>query len=185
MRKDVKCEALFVEAWVNGVLDASDARPFLLGFVAGQCEKVYLGACRAAMFRPAEAAREFVLECILQTAPVYGLLLERTGDELWVCRDEKVARSVALLSDIPRDSPAWHRARGELCGIPFPEIDPEYHLRPSPGSRAVIPRGACSSVLGSTQNAQQDGGGESSGGGGSDSVGTEGGGKGSEEEGKG
>ncbi len=34
--------------------DSEKIRIFAAGFVSGQAEKVYLGACRAAMFRPSQ-----------------------------------------------------------------------------------------------------------------------------------
>lgn len=107
---------------------------FAAGFVSGEAEKVYLGACRAAMFRPSDQEwAEKLLVIIEDVAARYGLLIEMLqtsrGSEIWLCRDEITATIVRTLPDMKENSGQWHEHRGYLCGVPIPELDFRFHER--------------------------------------------------------
>jgi hypothetical protein len=110
---------------------------FAAGFVSGQAEKVYLGACRAAMFRPSQDRHAMLLEIVKDVTERYGLLfVDDVGEkkEIWICRSEW-ANYVLGLINTPENSELWHQRRAFLCGIPHKEIDPEFHLREGHGER--------------------------------------------------
>ena len=46
---------------------------FAAGFASGQAEKIYLGACQAAMFRPSEERWDAVMEIVVKVRDRYGL----------------------------------------------------------------------------------------------------------------
>src|SRR4051812_16866114 len=72
---------------------------FARGFVAGASEKIYLGACRAAMFRPSEGRREMLLAAVRAVARVYGLVVVEpigVNAEIWICRPDAEPRVLAL-----------------------------------------------------------------------------------------
>ena len=106
---------------------------FYFGFYVGQAEKVYLGACRAAMFRPPSAALYRKAYPILQTvADLYELSFypHASMQEIWLLRDQTAVEVLeAVLTRSTPDSPIWHETRGRLCGVPMEEIDREYHTR--------------------------------------------------------
>lgn len=54
-------------------------RAFAAGFVTGQAEKVYLGACVAAMFRPSEDRLSLMRELLDDITPRYGLTVVWMG----------------------------------------------------------------------------------------------------------
>jgi hypothetical protein len=116
--------------------DPERMRLFAAGFMSGQAEKVYLGACQAAMFRPSAERREMALEILADLARRYGLAVVTTAvaGELWLCRPASVA-DIELLALILPDSPGWHIWRGLLCGVPPDEIDVQFHERPGHGQR--------------------------------------------------
>lgn len=112
-------------------------RAFAAGFVSGQAEKVYLGACRAAMFRPSQDRSGMIEEIIKDVCSRYGLgtiYPVGTENEFWICRLEW-ADDVELLRVITENSPQWHAHRAYLCGVPESEIDYEFHLRAGHGKR--------------------------------------------------
>ena len=54
------------------------------------------------------------------------------GHEIWIARPDGAAKLAELSALLDRDSkntPAWHRYRAELCGIPAEEVDENFHLR--------------------------------------------------------
>ena len=119
-------------------------RMFALGFVAGQAEKVYLGAASAAMFRPTSSVgREFLLTWVRAIAKQYGLhfrileYMDPDGEiteeilEYWVLRNDNSIWMFEAMKDrrIIPNSPAWHHCRGDLTGVPDREIDEGFHLR--------------------------------------------------------
>jgi hypothetical protein len=108
---------------------------FCYGFAAGQAEKVYLGVCNAAMFRPAKE-QDWYLSEIRVIAENFGLQLTvldsqtpDTPNEIWIHK-EPIGAWLAH----PMNSPEWHRLRAEACGIP--NYDPNYHMREGYGERA-------------------------------------------------
>lgn len=119
---------------------------FAAGFAAGEAEKVYLGACRAAMFRPSEEHRTWILRVAVKLVVVYGLevsLFERVeiNDEIWIHKPE-ARDELSQLSQMAANSPEWHTLRGRLCGIPDSNIDPKFHERKGYGERCddLIPK---------------------------------------------
>lgn len=124
--------------------NVSPAKHVYAGFIIGQMEKVYLGACPAAMFNvPLDdySLRAFVRD----VAPVYHLDLDGndyetctapTSREVWVWQHarpgvrQQVAKAKRLLtSEDPaeRNEQAAHVLRGMLCGIPLEQIDPHWN----------------------------------------------------------
>lgn len=116
---------------------------FAAGVICGQAEKVYLGACSAAMFRPSVGRYQFCYEAVLRATNIYGLILATlpchyAGEpcvEVWICRNEQASSAVHSLNGMKMNSEAWHATRAELTGIPAAEWDFEYHLRENHGMR--------------------------------------------------
>jgi hypothetical protein len=114
-------------------------RAFAAGFAAGQAEKVYLGACQAAMFRPSNDHFEWYYQEVKRIADAYGLETRvlssfqmETSHEIWIYR-EKTVVGMWMMQDI--NSPEWHQLRAQLCGIPADEVDVNYHLRSGYGEK--------------------------------------------------
>jgi hypothetical protein len=96
-----------------------------LGFLIGQAEKVYIGACRGCMTKDvslkAAAAR---------VAGVYGLTLADlhpetenvNSGELWIFRGVRLPFLGHAV-----DSPEWNLQRAAICGVPASEINLHYH----------------------------------------------------------
>lgn len=132
------CGPLFAEAlrsFVNLDSDRADkdVRLFVAGHMTGQAEKIYLGACTAAMFRPSPEYRGFALAALGKLSAIYGLevsVFERPeiADEIWLHIPEALTE-VGELSQLVINSPEWHAVRGRLCGIPENKIDPLFHER--------------------------------------------------------
>ncbi len=107
-------------------------RLFTYGFVAGQAEKVYLGACKAAMFRVGERWREMFFYVMERILLVYDLSMVFDGNEIWICRHQHAGLVNQMLA-MQTDSPLWHKARADLCGVPDDEVDVLFHLRQGAG----------------------------------------------------
>ena len=121
--------------------DPARNRDFAAGFVAGQAEKVYLGACLAAMFRPGSPeGMELLREVADRICAQYGLVHVRVMAELWICRPES-RTEVETLVGVEPNSSLWHCRRARLCGVPSEEVDLQFHLR----------KGATENVDGSLQ----------------------------------
>ncbi len=109
---------------------------FAAGHVSGQAEKVYLGACKAAMFRPQPDRHAWLLEVVQAIAGRYGLQVQcltymdggEIRNEIWISR-----QGVGKWLDYPVNSQQWHTLRGLVCGVPLGEIDGLFHLRPGYG----------------------------------------------------
>jgi hypothetical protein len=136
------CGPLYLEAltqYTDG--DPEKVRLFAAGFIHGQAEKVYLGACQAAMFRPSPERLEMVDTLAMDAANRYGLLMTYLPSvgEFWLCRDEAAFISVSehMLRMKP-NSPGWHHWRAWLCGIPNGEIDPRFHERKGYGESCDV-----------------------------------------------
>lgn len=132
------CGPLFAEAL--RFFASSDVSPdrthlFFAGHMTGQAEKIYLGACAAAMFRPSPEHRAFELLALAKLSAIYGLevsVFERPeiADEIWL-HHPSARGEVERLSQ-PRlvvNSPEWHEVRGVLCGVPANDIDHRFHER--------------------------------------------------------
>ena len=105
---------------------------FAVGFMAGQAEKVLLGACKAFMIRPAPDWWAWAKEAMMLVCAHYGmnLYISRDEGELWGCGNFSVLQHVhATLKCEEKNSPGWHQLRGILCGIPASALDQEYHQR--------------------------------------------------------
>ncbi|GEM_PF-5054693 len=132
--KKVSCSVILKELhdFYNPNQDPQRLKDFMRGFWAGEAEKVYLGACKAAMFRPDFEKHQWVRADIPTVASRYGLLHRffptSYGGESWIIRPQ-YERLVLTLAEFEEDSPAWHIWRARLCGIPDEEIDTEFHLR--------------------------------------------------------
>lgn len=103
-------------------------RVFAAGFVSGQAEKIYLGACAAAMFRPAKENLDLVLEIVEQVKGTYGLYSHQIDEEIWLFGVETIP-AIAVLANTVRETRAWHLIRGMLTGVPLRAIDYEFHKR--------------------------------------------------------
>lgn len=112
---------------------------FAAGVIAGQAEKVYLGTCAAAMFRPSTDRFDFCCEVVAQIATIYDLrwlpFSYGSTQEVWLLRDHRAEKSLRLIEGMEENSAGWHFARGTLVGIPAEEIDFSYHLRSGFGER--------------------------------------------------
>ena len=125
-------------------MDPEKIRLFAPGFVCGQCEKVFSGACQAAMFRPSLEYRYMVLRAVHVSCDVYGLLWDTLGPlgagEIWVRRLEGLVETrwqelCAMLADGRENTPGWHQLRAAMCGIPADRVDLAYHERKGSGKR--------------------------------------------------
>lgn len=103
---------------------------FAAGHVSGNAEKVYLGACRAAMFRPQPERHDRLFQIVSSVGHRYGLCVQSLPYELdgqiifeiWLSRG-----GVGEWLTHPVNSPDWHRIRGLACGVPLLEIDEEFN----------------------------------------------------------
>lgn len=118
-------------------IDPVKNRIFAAGFVSGQAEKVYLGACRAAMFRPSQDRYGDLIETAQDVADRYGLTVVAPigkKQEVWICRT-RWAGDVHMLNGLIEDTAEWHELRAWLCGVPDEEVDRVFHLRDGHGER--------------------------------------------------
>lgn len=107
------------------------ARVFAAGFISGQAEKIKLGACQAAMFRPSPERLDTIAETAHNVCQIYGLHTRIVDDEVWIYRLE-VAEMIDKLQDRPTlqvNSKEWHFIRGALTGVPATDIDYCFHER--------------------------------------------------------
>jgi hypothetical protein len=120
--------------------DEERIRLFTAGFITGQAEKIHLGACRAAMLRPALQHRELVRQILNYTCALYGLqweFLDSCG-EFWLFEDDyrahvdMIDQMAQRINERELTAYEWHDyhlERGRLCGIPITQIDGRYHER--------------------------------------------------------
>ena len=109
--------------------DKSLVPVFAAGFINGAAEKCYLGACRAAMFRPSEEWCLTVTLLAHSAAKRYGLMVAYgISGEVWIVRPEALDEWRAMRDTAP-NSRTWHTLRGLLCGIPAQDIDERFHER--------------------------------------------------------
>lgn len=128
------CGPLYLHAMMRWTgMDEGLVRAFAAGFINGQAEKVYLGACRAAMFRPPMRHDEMVCDIVRDACLRYGLEWTFLREEVWICRDQIAKLAVLALNDLVLNSPLWHAHRAALYGIPEAEVDLSFHERPGYG----------------------------------------------------
>lgn len=108
--------------------DPERIRLFAAGFTAGQAEKIHLGVCHGAMFRPAPEHRDLLWHVLTLVCEAYGVHFTRLEDEFWM-GDNSAMAWVEHLRTVERDSPLWHRIRALICGIPQSMVDEEWHTR--------------------------------------------------------
>lgn len=137
MSDKVTCGVLFQKAMTQ-IIQKVGNDPVLLfcsGHVCGQAEKIYLGACSAAMFRPStEEHRNNLLISVIICSAVYELEVsvferEEIQDEIWLHTPKAGPILADCLNNDPVNSVSWHYLRGLMCGIPQESIDHEFHLR--------------------------------------------------------
>ena len=115
-----------------------EIKAFAAGFATGLAEKVYLGACEAAMLRPEPENYEWLLATVRQVAHVYGLTVQeykypgngpRAGSrEIWMLRSP-IGFDYDHLLKTRVNTAGWHSIRGLMCGIPSDQIDFAFHER--------------------------------------------------------
>lgn len=112
-------------------------KAFSCGFAAGQAEKVFLGACKAAMFRPSAENFGWYFQEVKIIAEAFGLSVtllnshsSETPYEIWIHKDV-----IGEWLNHEVNSPMWHKSRAEVCGIPAEKVDVDYHLRNGYGQK--------------------------------------------------
>lgn len=129
-KKKETCGPLYqkqLDCYVNG--DPKKVEPFAAGFVSGQAEKVYLGACRAAMFRPSKDWFVLVERIARQVGQTYRLSTHVLNDEIWLVHPDRGLSLFKKLTATPVNSELWHVLRGILTGVSVGEIDYSFHER--------------------------------------------------------
>lgn len=129
-------------AWAIAQYADTPVLLFAAGSIQGQAEKVYLGACPASMIRPSAAWQHEALRILVEVSKVYGLHFSQIfydhHVEYWLykdtwCVDELEQLATQGLRNTQRWSQGewnwWHVTRARLCGIPWHEIDMQYHTR--------------------------------------------------------
>jgi len=137
MNQKKTCGSMYKAGLETYAHNEDEVRIFAAGFVTGQAEKVYLGACRAAMFRPSEDRRAMLISIVQDVCSRYDLVyVGHVGSnyEIWICRREWMFEIVRM-GDLKENSPMWHAKRAFLCGIPDMEVDEQFHLREGHGQR--------------------------------------------------
>lgn len=131
----VTCGVLYLRGFQTETNRASgnEFRLFDAGFIYGQAEKIYIGACHAAMYCPAKDNFPGIREVVERAARIYGLkvtqLETKAGVEIWLCGTDVIKRAVEGLHVHAENGENWHLIRGILCGIPTDQIDKQFHLR--------------------------------------------------------
>ena len=140
MRPDVSCGQLYREALAAFGIDTPEhTRLFASGFVCGQAEKICLGACEAAMFRPSLEYGEIIEDAITAACKIYDLVsfTIEVGEhrEYWIQRPMRYdLRELFVKSG--ENTSDWHQLRGLACGVPSSEIDTKFHERQGAAERA-------------------------------------------------
>lgn len=120
------CGGLYSAA-VKAVEDCPGDR-LSIGFLIGQAEKVFMGACGGCMTRDIE-----IYVAAMRIAEVYGLsaalvspeMFKVRAPEIWIYRDRDDMELKFLRYEI--NSPEWNLHRAAICGVPAENIDLDYH----------------------------------------------------------
>ncbi len=91
---------------------------FGAGFMLGQVEKVFLGACNAAMFRI--VGDKLQIKYLEHICKIYSLNVQIMDEEVWVYKH----RLRWLIAE--KGTPKYHMLRAADCGIPTERIDLEW-----------------------------------------------------------
>lgn len=126
------CGDLYLEGLTEFTNDLKSYWAFAAGFVSGQAEKVYNGACLAAMFRPSAETYPALRDVLKKVCPRYQLFYTGSGQELWIFRSDREPEFGELfvrMLNTEENTATWHLLRAQLCGIPSQKIDYQYHAR--------------------------------------------------------
>ena len=126
------CRHLWKQVWESAfTADATDAErlAYFWGYLTGLAEKVWLGACPAAMVHPSEYWYAEELKITQRVCAIYGLSYEEyvEAGEIWFYKDQRAAMALQNIRAQPLNSPSWHACRAWLCGIPNDLVDIHYH----------------------------------------------------------
>lgn len=113
-----------------------ERRAYWAGVIYGNAEKVFLGACHAAMFKPRAENFGECLEIVQAIAGLYRLQVRatdysvdgKTVREIWIYKPHSFKVFGTWLQH-PVNSQYWHYHRGRACGVPEHELDLQFHLR--------------------------------------------------------
>ena len=101
---------------------------FSIGYMAGEVEKIYLGACKGAMFCPPPYDTSWLFDAAKKIARIYSLyaraLTFGIREEIWILKDPNIA--LALKAALAYSDKEFNRLRGQICGIPDEFIDLEF-----------------------------------------------------------
>lgn len=132
MKKQKTCGMFYQEAIKEYGTTTEAYRAFAAGFIHGQAEKVYIGACKAAMFRPSKINYRMAFDISIKAAKRYSLIVgvldEGDYKEIWIVNVFNM-HLFRELETHERNTKEWHKLRGELCGIPAENIDVKFHER--------------------------------------------------------
>ncbi|KKN78085.1 hypothetical protein LCGC14_0353120 [marine sediment metagenome] len=126
--RDTTCGPLFQQVFEEATRQSSNNLAiFSWGHLCASAEKIWLGACPAAMFRPTDQEGEFAAR-INYVAQVYSLDLMKVDNEYWLFR-RQYYQTVKEMEMAEKNSPIYHGLRGLLCGVPVDELDLAFHER--------------------------------------------------------
>lgn len=126
-----------------------DLASFIFGFIVGQCEKVALSTCPAAMFSRWDSFQDdyssgWFADQIVKVANEFKLAAVTVEDEelglfeVWVFRPG--TNALKWTQCVP-NSAQWHLLRGLACGVKPENIDIDYHELVRKASRCSITEG--------------------------------------------
>ena len=124
----VTCGLLYKKAKQEALLLERPDLNFSFGFAAGEAEKIYLGACMGAMFKPREDFRTVLSIFLSRLCIIYSLDSRRDRDELWLFAQTVEASGLfEKMKNCIFNSSDYHSVRAKLCGIPESRVDLEFH----------------------------------------------------------
>lgn len=140
------CGEFYLETVREFCQTDADRMAFTAGAIYGQAEKVFLGACPAAMFRTQETNFSAVLDIVHRICQRFELQqrvinyswpskpgddcfpAEHSAREIWIFKPNE-SRKFAKWLEYPPNSVLWHCHRADDCGIPNSMVDPFFHQR--------------------------------------------------------